>query len=161
MKKIQANKKKKKNKKQKKIQARKVISTPVKKRWAFRKKTFSPYPYVITVSNYKSNVFFTAADIQGQTKTWNSTGRSKFKNKDKTTYMAVMRVTELFYKKLWNFGIRCVLFKFKNFYKKNTRFAVKNSIRKMKHKISLKYIGFFAHTQISFNGCRKKKRRRK
>ena len=66
MKKIQANKKK---KTQRKIQARKIISTPVKKRWALRKKTFSPYPYVITVSNYKSNVFFTAADIQGKTKT--------------------------------------------------------------------------------------------
>jgi len=119
MAKIHSNKKRKKeNRKQQKIKARKVISTPVKKRWILRKKIFSPYPYVITISNYKTNVFFTVANIQGQTKSWTSTGRSKFKNKDKTTYMAVVRVTEIFYKKLWNLGVRCVLFKFKNLYKK-------------------------------------------
>ncbi len=166
MRKIKASKKNKKQSKKeinkrKKIQARKAISMPVKKRWVLRKKTFSPYPYIITISNYRTNVFFTAADIRGQTKTWTSTGRSKFTNKDKTTYMAVIRVTEIFYKKLRNLGIRRVLFRFKNVYKKNTRLAVRRGIRKMKRSISLKYIGFFVKTQISFNGCRKKKKRRR
>jgi hypothetical protein len=75
--------------------------------------------------------------------------------------MAVIRVTEIFYKKLRNLGIRRVLFRFKNVYKKNTRLAVRRGIRKMKRSISLKYIGFFVKTQISFNGCRKKKKRRR
>ena len=140
---------------------RKVISAPVKKRWTLRKKTFSPYPYVITISYYKTNVFFTVADFQGKTKSWTSTGRLGFKNKDKTTYMAVVRVTEIFYKKLWNWGVRSVLFKFHNLYKKSTRFAVRYSMKKFRSKFSVKYIGFLARTQISFNGCRKKKKRRK
>ena len=154
MKKIQKNKKK-----MKKV--RKIIAAPVKKRWILRKKTFSPYPYIITISYYKTNIFFTVADIQGQTKMWTSTGRAGFKNKDKTTYMAVVRVTEIFYKRLWNWGVRSVLFKFHNLYKKSTRFAVRHSMRKFRSKFALKYIGFLARTQISFNGCRKKKQRRK
>ncbi len=75
--------------------------------------------------------------------------------------MAVVRVTEIFYKKLRNLGIRQVLFKFKNLENKNTRFAVRRGIRKIRRSISLKYIGFLVKTQISFNGCRKKKKRRR
>ena len=163
MKKIQANKrhKKKHSRQNQKMQARHAPSKIVKKRIPSRKKISSPYPYIITVSYYKTNVFFSVADIEGQTKAWTSTGRSDFKNKDKTTYMAVIRVTELFYRKLWNLGIRRVLFQLKNLRKRNTRFAVKNGIRKIRRSISLKYMGFFARTQIAFNGCRKKKKRRK
>ena len=163
MKKIQANKRHKKthSRQNKKIQARQTSLMTVKKRAISRKKIFSPYPYIITVSYYKTNVFFSVADIEGQTKAWTSTGRSDFKNKDKTTYMAVIRVTELFYRRLWNLGIRRVLFKFHNLRKRNTRFAVKNGLRKIRKSISLKYLGFFARTQLAFNGCRKKKKRRK
>ena len=50
----------------------------------------------MTISYYKTNVFFTAADIKGHTRALTSTGRSGFKNKDKTAYMAIVRVTELF-----------------------------------------------------------------
>ncbi len=39
-----------------------------KNRWVARKKTISPYPYLITISYYQSNVFFTIADIKGHTK---------------------------------------------------------------------------------------------
>lgn len=164
MKKIQANKRNKKKNRQgnKNLKIRQTVSTPVKKRASIlRKKTSSPYPYIITISNYKTNVFFSVADIHGQIKAWTSTGRSDFKNKDKTTYMAVIRVTELFYRKIWNLGIRCVLFKFKNLRKRNTRFAIKNGLRKIRRSIPLKYMGFLAHTQLAFNGCRKKKKRRK
>jgi len=115
----------------------------------------------MTISYAKTNVFFTVADIQGKTKIWTSTGRSGFKNKDKTTYMAIVRVTEIFYKKLWHWGIRFVLFKYHNLYKKSTRFAVRHSMRKFRSKLVLNAVGFIARTQISFNGCRKKKRRRK
>lgn len=70
MKKIQTNKRhKKKNRRQdQKMQARQTTSTVAKKRIIPGKKVFSPYPYLITVSYYKTNVFFNVADIEGRTK---------------------------------------------------------------------------------------------
>jgi hypothetical protein len=75
MRKTQQNKRKKnKNLKGKskhlknKLVIKKVTSTLVKKRWVTRKKTFSPYPYIITIGFYRRNVFFTVADILGHTK---------------------------------------------------------------------------------------------
>jgi ribosomal protein S11 len=154
----------KKNKKITKVKTKRVslsLKTSAKKRWMLRKKTFSPYPYIITISYYKTNVFFIVADIQGHTKAWTSTGRSGFKNKDKTTYMAVVRVTELFLKKVWNLGIRRVILKFRNLYKRNTRFAVRHSFRKFRRNYPFKYLGLLVQNQMAFNGCRKKKKRRK
>jgi hypothetical protein len=61
-------------KKKKKIRSVKFfLPSPFAKRMAkerrkVQKKTFSPYPYIMTVSYYKSNVFFTVADIEGHTK---------------------------------------------------------------------------------------------
>jgi len=133
----------------------------VKKRWVARKKTFSPYPYILTISYYKSNVFFTVADIEGRTKGWTSTGRSGFKNKDKTTYMAIVKVTELFFKKVWSLGIRRVILKLKNVYQRSTRFAIRKSLRKTRKLYPLKYLGILFQMQVAFNGCRKKKKRRK
>lgn len=177
-----------KRKKNKKKKIRKVTVTSAKKRWALRKKTFSPYPYILTISYYKTNVFFTVADMKGQTKLWTSTGRSGFKKKDKTTYMAIVRVTELFYKRLWQWGVREVVLKFKNVAKRSARFALRHSLRKIRkanrkvmrathkmnrkyrqkkqvHKIKayprLRYMGFLWQFSVSFNGCRKKKQRRK
>jgi hypothetical protein len=37
------------------------------KRSKLRKKTFSPYPYIMIISYYRTNVFFTVADIEGHT----------------------------------------------------------------------------------------------
>ena len=153
---------KKKNKTtKKKVIAKKKISNLVKKRWVPRKKTFSPYPYLITIAYYKTNVFFTVADIHGQTKGWLSTGRIGFKNKDKTTYMALVRVTELFWKKIWSLGIRKVILKFKNIYKRGTRSAIRKGLRKMRRRYPLKYLAILVQIQVAFNGCRKKKKRRK
>jgi len=132
-----------------------------KSRWVARKRTTSPYPYLITISYYKSNVFFTIADIKGHTKGWTSTGRRGFKNKDKTTYMALVRVTELFYKKVWGLGVRRAILKFRNFAKRGPRAAIRNGLRKIRRLYPIKYIGLIAENQISFNGCRKKKKRRK
>ena len=59
------------NKKKQKIHKVKPTlsaKTLTKKRWLGQKKTFSPYPYVMLISYHRSNVFFTVADIQGQTK---------------------------------------------------------------------------------------------
>ena len=145
----------------KRIIAKKNSYNFVKKRWTPRKKTFSPYPYVITISYYKSNVFFTVADIKGHTKGWLSTGKIGYKNKDKTTYMALVRVTELFWKKVWSLGIRKVILKFKNIYKKSTRSAIRKGLRKIRRVYPLKYLGILVQIQVAFNGCRKPKKRRK
>ena len=161
MRKIQQNKKGKHKKLKTKIIISKLTTSGEKKRWVTRKKTFSPYPYIITISYYRSNIFFTVADIQGKTKAWISTGRGGFKNKDKTTYMAIVKVAELFFKKVWSLGIRRVILRFKNLYRRGTRSAIRNSIKKIRHRYSLKYLGILAEAQIAFNGCRKKKLRRK
>ena len=149
-------------KNKKKLIKKKLTSISLgKKRWITRKKTISPYPYLLTISYYKSNVFFTVADIKGHTKGWTSTGRMGFKNKDKTTYMALIRVTELFYKKVWSLGVRRAILKFRNLSKRGPRAAIRNGLRKIRRLYPVKYLGLLAETQISFNGCRKKKKRRK
>jgi ribosomal protein S11 len=158
---ISYDKKTQKSHKGKPLSAAFYAKTLVKKRWKIRKKTFSPYPYLMTISYYKTNVFFTVADIHGHTKVWTSTGRSGFKNKDKTTYMAIVRAMELFLKKIWNGGIRCMLLQFRNLYRRHARFAIRFSLRKFKQRYRFQYLGLLVENQMAFNGCRKKKKRRK
>lgn len=130
----------------------------VKKRWEKKKKTFSQYPYIVTVSFYRKNVFFILADIQGRTKVWTSSGRLKFRGRDKTTYMAVLEISDFFFKKLWRYGrIRAIL-RLKNA-KRGNRFAVRKTLRRLRKRSLIKFIGFFMQTSIAFNGCRKKKKR--
>lgn len=162
MRKTQKNKRSKNKKLKKKgLSVKRTSLNLVKKRWIVRRKTFSPYPYILTISYYKTNVFFTIADIEGRTKGWSSTGRFGFKKKDKTAYMAIVKVTEQFMKKIWSLGIRRVLLKFKNVYKRDTRFAIRNSLRKNWQSYPFKYLGILFQMQIAFNGCRKKKQRRR
>jgi hypothetical protein len=56
------------NQKEKIIKKKSTYLLLGKNKWVPRKKTISPYPYLITISYYKSNVFFTVADIKGHTK---------------------------------------------------------------------------------------------
>ena len=130
----------------------------IKKRWGTRKKTFSQHPYIITVSFHRKNVFFTLADIRGQTKLWTSSGRLKFRGKDKTTYMAVLEVSEFFFRKLGRYERIHAILRLKNAQGGN-RFAVKKTLRRLRKRSAIKFIGFFMQTCIAFNGCRKKKRR--
>lgn len=132
---------------------------PVRNRWIARKKTFSDNPYVITISHYRRNIFFTAADFQGQTKLWLNSGRCGFKGREKINTMAVLTVANTFFKRLYRSGIRVAIFKYKNFNK--TRWQIRKAIKKFKWKRRLRLIGFFLETQIAFNGCRVKKKRRK
>jgi len=132
-----------------------------KKRWVGQKRTFSPYPYVMMISYYRSNVFFTVADIEGQTKLWTSTGRSGFKKKEKRTYMAIVDVTKLFLKKAWTFGIRDTILIIRNLYRHYTYAAVRYTLRKYRRKYLFNYVGLFIDYETAFNGCRKKKERRK
>ena len=147
----------KKNQKTKKL--RLIQKSSVKKRWVNRKKTFSNYPYVITVSRYRRNIFFTAANLKGQTKLWISSGRCGFQGRNKINKMAVLTVANAFFNKVWSYGIRYVIFKYKN-YNRN-RWQIKKAIKRIKKRRRLRILGFFIETQITFNGCRTKKKKRK
>ena len=132
---------------------------PVRNRWIAKKKTFSDNPYVITISLYRRNIFFTAADLEGQIKLWVSSGRCGFKGRDKLNKMALWTVSNVFYKRLCRYGIKEAIFKFKNFNK--NRWQLQKALKKFNWRRRLKLLGFFIETQISFNGCRTKKKRRK
>ena len=114
----------------------------VRNRWIARKKTLSDGPYVITVSNYRRNIFFTAADLEGQTKLWINSGRSGFKGREKTNKMAVLTVANLFFKRLCRHGIKEAIFKYKNFNK--NRWQIRKAIRKFWWKRRLKNFRIFS-----------------
>lgn len=132
---------------------------PVRNRWVSRNQKFSSNPYVITVSHYRRNIFFTVSDIEGHTKLWVNSGRCGFKGRDKTNKMAVLTIANLFFKRLCLSGIKKAIFKYKNFNK--NRWQIRKAIRRFHWKRRLKLLGFFIQNQISFNGCRAKKKRRK
>jgi ribosomal protein S11 len=132
----------------------------IEKRWIAAKKTFSPTPYIITISLHKRNIFYILSNIRGQTKMWTSSGRFLFKGRDKTTYMALLQVTNRFLKMIWRFGIRNILLKLKNL-KRGKRHAVWKSLKKSKKIYPFHFVGFFFQREIAFNGGRKKKKRRK
>lgn len=131
----------------------------VRNRWISKKKTFSDNPYVITVSHYRSNIFFTAANLKGQTKLWLNSGRCGFKGRNKINKMSIVTIANIFFKKLLNSGIKYAIFRYKN-YNKN-RFQIQKVLKKLNKKRRLNLIGFLIEAKISFNGCRTKKKRRK
>ena len=132
---------------------------PVRTRWISKTKTFSNNPYVITISHYRRNIFFTAADLTGQTKFWINSGRCGFKGRNKINKFALLTIANTFFKSIQRAGIQNLIFKYKN-YNKN-RWQFKKIIKGLKKKLRLKILGFFIETQIAFNGCRKKKKKRK
>jgi hypothetical protein len=71
MRKIQANKRHKKQKNRRGALLARVkdplSAKRIKKQVISRKKIISPYPYIITISYFATNVFFTVADIEGRT----------------------------------------------------------------------------------------------
>lgn len=180
--------KEKKNKKQKQKQRKehKKIYTP----WKVRAKKYSEYPYIVTVSFFRKNVFLSASDFRGRIKFWTNAGRLGFKGSDKTHYMAVVTIAEKFFKKLRRYGIRKIFLKFKNY--KRPRNAIRKALKKLrilyrsrkphwktksiikngkriKHRVKgytkwwpkFKVIGIWTELHVSFNGCRNKKQRRK
>ena len=119
--------KEKKNKKQKQIvEQKKKVYIP----WKVRSKKYSKYPYIITVSFFRKNVFLSASDLRGRIKCWTNAGRLGFKGADKTQYMAIVTVAESFFKRLTRYGIRDVFVKFKNY--KRPRHAIKKAIKNLK-----------------------------
>ena len=152
-------KKKHQRKKLKNKKIRLLKKNTIRNRWMKRKRTFSKYPYVITVSHYRRNIFFTAANLKGQTKLWMNSGRCGFYGRNKINKMAVLTVGNMFFQKVLNYGIRCVIFQYKN-YNKN-RWQIKKVLKKIRERRRLKILGFLIETQITFNGCRTKKKKRK
>ena len=73
--------------------------------------------------------------------------------------MAVLTVGNLFFQKVLSYGIRYVILKYKN-YNKN-RWQIRKVLKKVKEKRRLKILGFLIETQITFNGCRTKKKKKK
>ena len=132
-----------------------------KERWVARKKALSPYPYILTISSFRRNVFFNVATIEGDTKAVMSVGAAGFKSKDKTTNMALIKVAEMFWKKIWGLGIRQMILRFRNFYRRGKRFAIRRSLKKNRAKYPFKFLGIISDLDTSFNGCRRKKKRRK
>lgn len=154
---MRKKKNQKKNKNNRKL--RLLKKNTIRKRWITKKKTFSRYPYVITVSHYRRNIFFTAANLKGQTKLWISSGRCGFYGRNKINKMAILTVGNLFFQKVLSYGIRYVILKYKN-YSKN-RWQIRKVLKKIKEKRRLRILGFLVETQITFNGCRTKKKKRK
>jgi ribosomal protein S11 len=116
--------KKNKNKNKKQVVEQKKVYIP----WKIRSKKYSEYPYIVTVSFFKKNVFLSASDLRGRIKYWTNAGRLGFKGRDKTQFLALITIAQNFFKKLTRYGIRDVFLKFKNF--KRTRYAIKKAIRK-------------------------------
>jgi small subunit ribosomal protein S11 len=119
----------------------------------------SKLPYIVVITKTPNNIFLTATDFLGNTKVWESSGRCGFKGKSKTAYMAVVTTTEEFFKKVWHFGIRYIFLKTKGFLgpRKNLKKIIDITLKKF----PFKFIGVEAKTSVAFNGCKKKKRKRK
>ena len=170
----------KKNKKQKtKIESKNKIYNP----WRVRSKKYSEYPYVVTISVVKKNVYFSATDLRGRIKYWINAGRAGFKTKEKTRPLALFTTTEKFFKKLLRYGIHDIFIRFKNY--KGRTYQIQKALRKLKlarrsrlkgkvkkfknwnrkhqkrQRRRLRVLGIWTDLHISFNGCCPKKKRRK
>lgn len=116
-------------------------------------------PHYIIITKTPNNFFLAATDFSGKTKILVSPGHFGFRGKSKTAFMAVATTTEEFFKKVWNFGIRIVFFKTHGFL--GPRRNLKKTIETILKTYRFKYIGFESNIVTSFNGCKKKKGRRK
>lgn len=95
--------------------------------WKARPKKYSEYPYVVTVSFFRRNIFISASDIRGRIKLWSNTGRLGFVGNDKKQYIALIDTAKRFFENLVRYGIRDIFLKFNNF--KRTRYAIRKAIK--------------------------------
>ena len=132
----------------------------IKSRWKTRAKTYDSYPYLLTVSFFRRNIFFNLSNHLGQTNFWTNAGRNHFQGRDKIDYMAVISMTEIFLRRIWVSGFNWIILNFKNYNRLNR--AVKRGIKwSLKKGFQLKFISFSVKNEIAFNGCRRKKKRRR
>lgn len=127
------------------------------KKWVTRAKTYSSYPYLLTISFFRKNIFFNLSDFQGQTKYWTNAGCNSFSGSNKLNKITIITVTENFMQKIWKKGIRCILIKF-NKYNSLRKFIIRGikSVSVPAHPI--KSLGIITELSVTFNGCRRKKR---
>ena len=152
--------KKLKSKKKKIFQTKKPKSLTIQKAWFKKPFKYSFYPYLFIISSFRRNIFFNVTNYKGQTKCWTSSGRFGFKGKTKMAHMAIISVTEKFIKKLWSYGIHHVLLIFKN-YKPQHRAILRGIKQSLQKKNALKFLSLTIKTTLVFNGCRRKKERRR
>lgn len=136
------------------------------KRWKTRpRKKVSLYPYIISISQYRRNLFLTVADFRGRIKLWTSMGIGGYKNKEKLDYLAVFPTVIKFLKILKKRKILRFFFIFKNLRRiRGARIAFQKvffSFVKKTKKNKLLLLGCWTQLHMSFNGCRSKKKRRK
>lgn len=194
--------------KQKKGKPKNIIqkSKLNKEKWKKKRKKYSKYPYLITISVLRKNVYLSACNLKGHIKLWTNTGCLQFKNKEKTNFFAIITTSQLFFKNLLRYGIRDIFIKFNGY--QRARFAIRKVIKLLKlpkskrrlvwqekeytkmefnkkylkskkvdkyikvtkikryttwakRKRKVRFLGIWTELNISFNGCRKKKLKRK
>lgn len=130
------------------------------KLWVKKPIRYSPYLHLLIISSFRRNVFFTLTNSEGQTRYSMSAGQSGFAGQARIARLALITVTENFLQKIWNQGIHAVFLIFKN-YSKHYRAVIKGIKSILEKKYSFKIISLTVKTQTVFNGCRRKKRRRR
>lgn len=130
------------------------------KPWIKKSLKYSSYPYLLVISCFRRNVFFNLTNYKGQTKYWTCSGQFGFRGKTKVARMALITVTENFIKRIWEGGARNIILVFKNYNRRHT--AMTRGIKlALKKNYLVKFVSLTIKTQIIFNGCRRKKKRRR
>jgi ribosomal protein S11 len=124
--------------------------------WATRSPKYSSYPYLITVSFFRHNIFITAADFKGRIKVWISTGSFGFKGRDKTDYLSLITIGHIFFKKLAKFAKIYAFFKFKNFSPRWPAIRKVLLTQKKQKQLKVHFLSLLIDLHITFNGCRRK-----
>jgi ribosomal protein S11 len=70
------------------------------KPWVKKPIRYSPYLYLLIISSFRHNVFFTLTNSEGQTKYSISAGQSGFMGQAKVARLALITVTENFLQKI-------------------------------------------------------------
>jgi ribosomal protein S11 len=137
------------------IKSKSFIKIP----WKSKPKTFSLYPYIIIVSFFRRNLFLNLTDLKGQTKIWINAGQCGFSGRAKVAYMASVSIMQNFIQRIWKYGARVVILKFKNGI--GPRRSIKRAIVQNRILYKFRFISFVYSLKLAFNGCRHKKKRRR
>jgi ribosomal protein S11 len=144
--------------KQRKIKNSKYLT--FKRSWPKKTFKYSSYPYIVIISFFRRNIFFTLTNYIGATKYWTNSGRSGLKGRSKINYAALTTITENFFQKIWMQGIQTMLLVFKN-YNKHRHIPIIKGIKLNLKKHQFNFIGITIKNQNVFNGCHRKKLRRR
>jgi ribosomal protein S11 len=127
--------------------------------WTARRPTYSTYPYLLTISSFRRNVFFNLSDFKGQTKICTNAGLKGFSGRAKMDHLVIIKLINDFVQEIGRKGIRSILLKFHHVGQK--KYSLKKGIIKALGKYNVRFIGLLTTIGIAFNGSRRKKIRRK